>query len=81
MELFTSSFLFLNQEIRLKTPGREDEEEDGTEADSAISNDLDVRAYKTIEALGGPTNIKQVDYCTTRLRMTVGDVDQVDEKC
>ncbi|UPW84904.1 N-acetylglucosamine-specific PTS transporter subunit IIBC [Lysinibacillus sp. Ag94] len=73
-------FYFLIKKLDLKTPGREDEEEDGTEADSALSNDLDVRAYKTIEALGGPTNIKQVDYCTTRLRMTVGNVDQVDEK-
>lgn len=73
-------FYFLIKKLDLKTPGREDEEEDGTEADSAISNDLAVRAYKTIDALGGPTNIKQVDYCTTRLRMTVGDVDQVDEK-
>lgn len=73
-------FYFLIKKLDLKTPGREDEEEDGTEADSALSNDLAVRAYKTIEALGGPTNIKQVDYCTTRLRMTVGDVDQVDEK-
>lgn len=73
-------FYFLIKKLDLKTPGREDEEEDGTEADAALSNDLDVRAYKTIEALGGPTNIKQVDYCTTRLRMTVGDVDQVNEK-
>lgn len=73
-------FYFVIKKLDLKTPGREDEDEDGTKADSAISNDLDVRAYKTIEALGGPNNIMQVDYCTTRLRMTVGDVDQVDEK-
>ncbi|KMY32722.1 PTS N-acetyl glucosamine transporter subunits IIABC [Lysinibacillus xylanilyticus] len=73
-------FYFLIKKLDLKTPGREDEDEDGTDAVSTISNDLDVRAYKTIEALGGQNNIKQVDYCTTRLRMTVGDVDQVDEK-
>ncbi|MFJ8518705.1 N-acetylglucosamine-specific PTS transporter subunit IIBC [Lysinibacillus xylanilyticus] len=73
-------FYFLIKKLNLKTPGREDEDGDGTDADSTISNDLDVRAYKTIEALGGQNNIKQVDYCTTRLRMTVGDVDQVDEK-
>ncbi|MFJ6267774.1 N-acetylglucosamine-specific PTS transporter subunit IIBC [Lysinibacillus xylanilyticus] len=73
-------FYFLIKKLDLKTPGREDEDEDVTDADSTISNDLDVRAYKTIEALGGQNNIKQVDYCTTRLRMTVGDVDQVDEK-
>lgn len=73
-------FYFLIKKLNLKTPGREDEDEDGTDADSTISNDLDVRAYKTIEALGGQNNIKQVDYCTTRLRITVGDVDQVDEK-
>ncbi|MFJ5564287.1 N-acetylglucosamine-specific PTS transporter subunit IIBC [Lysinibacillus xylanilyticus] len=73
-------FYFLIKKLDLKTPGREDEDGDGTDAVSTISNDLDVRAYKTIEALGGLNNIKQVDYCTTRLRMTVGDVDQVDEK-
>ncbi len=73
-------FYFLIIKLDLKTPGREDEDEEGAEADSAVANDLDVRAYKTIEALGGQHNIKQVDYCTTRLRMTVGDADQVDEK-
>jgi len=73
-------FYFLIKKLDLKTPGREDEEEEGAEIDSAIANDLDLRAYKTIEALGGLDNIKQVDYCTTRLRMTVIDAGQVDEK-
>lgn len=73
-------FYFLIKILDLKTPGREDDDEEGTDVDSAVSNDLDVRAYKTIEALGGQENIKQVDYCTTRLRMTVEDADQVDEK-
>lgn len=73
-------FYFLIKKLDLKTPGREDEEEEGAEVDSALANDLDLRAYKTIEALGGQDNIKQVDYCTTRLRMTVIDAGQVDEK-
>ncbi len=73
-------FYFLIKILDLKTPGREDDDEEGTDVDSAVSNDLDLRAYKTIEALGGQENIKQVDYCTTRLRMTVDDADQVDDK-
>lgn len=73
-------FYFLIKILDLKTPGREDDDEVGADVDSAVSNDLDLRAYKTIEALGGQENIKQVDYCTTRLRMTVVDADQVDEK-
>ncbi|MFF2177787.1 N-acetylglucosamine-specific PTS transporter subunit IIBC [Lysinibacillus sp. NPDC058147] len=73
-------FYFLIKILDLKTPGREDDDEEGTDVDAAVSNDLDLRAYKTIEALGGQENIKQVDYCTTRLRMTVDDAEQVDEK-
>ncbi|MGE7688490.1 N-acetylglucosamine-specific PTS transporter subunit IIBC [Lysinibacillus sp. NPDC097214] len=73
-------FYFLIKKLDLKTPGREDDDEEGADVASAVSDDLDVRAFHTIEALGGQENIKQVDYCTTRLRMTVGDANQVDEK-
>ena len=46
---------------------------------NAIADDVDLRAYYTIEALGGKDNIKQVDYCTTRLRLLVQDSASVDE--
>ncbi|WP_155590741.1 N-acetylglucosamine-specific PTS transporter subunit IIBC [Lysinibacillus cavernae] len=73
-------FYFLIKKLDLKTPGREDEDEEEGEANTSISNDVDLRAYYTIEALGGIDNIKQVDYCTTRLRMSVQDANIVDEK-
>lgn len=73
-------FYFLIKKLDLKTPGREDDDEEEGEANASISDDVDLRAYYTIEALGGKENIKQIDYCTTRLRMSVQDANNVDEK-
>lgn len=72
-------FYFLIKKLDLKTPGREDDEDEDGEV-NAIADDMDLRAYYTIEALGGKDNIKQVDYCTTRLRLSVLDSASVDEK-
>lgn len=79
--LYFVIFYFLIRKLDLKTPGREDEEEE--ESDMAgMSGDevLEAKAYHTIEGLGGVNNIQQVDYCTTRLRMTLKDAEKVDEK-
>ena len=73
-------FYFLIKKLDLKTPGREDDDDEDGQTNSAISDDIDLRAYYTIEALGGKDNIQQVDYCTTRLRMSVQDANVVDEK-
>ncbi|MDE4085895.1 N-acetylglucosamine-specific PTS transporter subunit IIBC [Planococcus maritimus] len=72
-------FYFLIIKLDLKTPGREDEDPDAENVSSS-DNELDVRAYHTIEALGGADNIVATEYCTTRLRMTLKDTDLVDEK-
>ncbi|MFJ8262276.1 N-acetylglucosamine-specific PTS transporter subunit IIBC [Rummeliibacillus sp. NPDC094406] len=73
-------FYFLIIKLDLKTPGREDEDEDAQAIEGNEDEVLDAKAYHTIEGLGGIENIQQVDYCTTRLRLTVKDADQVDEK-
>lgn len=73
-------FYFLIVKLDLKTPGREDEDEEGAENAGTGNKAVDARAYHTIEALGGTDNIVAVDYCTTRLRMTVKDSDRVNEK-
>ncbi|EGA88505.1 PTS system N-acetylglucosamine-specific EIICBA component (EIICBA-Nag) (EII-Nag) [Planococcus donghaensis MPA1U2] len=73
-------FYFLIIKLDLKTPGREEEDEDGAENAGTGNNAVDVRAYHTIEGLGGVDNIVAVDYCTTRLRLTVKDSDRVNEK-
>ncbi|KIL49535.1 N-acetylglucosamine-specific PTS transporter subunit IIBC [Jeotgalibacillus soli] len=76
-------FYFLIIKLDLKTPGREDESElaENNVSSSAASGDgYDVRAYHTIEALGGTENIQSIDYCTTRLRLQVQNADLADEK-
>ena len=79
--LYLVIFYFLIIKLDLKTPGREDDEEEG-EAGPVIYGDnvVDAKAYHTIEALGGTANIKNIDYCTTRLRLQVVDADLVNEK-
>jgi len=73
-------FYFLIIKLDLKTPGREEEDEDGAENAGSGNKAVDVRAFHTIEGLGGVDNVVAVDYCTTRLRMTVKDSDRVNEK-
>lgn len=73
-------FYFLIIKLDLKTPGREDEDEEGAENAGSGNGAVDVRAYHMIEGLGGVKNIAAIDYCTTRLRMSVKDAGLVDEK-
>ncbi|MBQ0138763.1 MAG: PTS transporter subunit EIIC [Kurthia sp.] len=75
-------FYFLIKKLDLKTPGREDDEEEEESTTLVGSDDevLDAKAYHTIEGLGGKENIENIDYCTTRLRMTLKDSSVVDEK-
>lgn len=72
-------FYFLIIKLDLKTPGREDEDAENGNADTG-NKGTDIRAYHTINALGGSDNIQTVDYCTTRLRLTVKDAGKVNEK-
>jgi len=79
-------FRFLIVKFNLKTPGREDEaadtQEDGAVDESAEAdkgNETAVMASKIYEGLGGDENVTSVDYCTTRLRLEVKDMDKVDQ--
>ncbi|WP_338838018.1 N-acetylglucosamine-specific PTS transporter subunit IIBC [Kurthia gibsonii] len=78
--LYFVIFYFLIRKLDLKTPGREDEEEEADMVGMSGDEVLEAKAYHTIEGLGGVDNIQQVDYCTTRLRMTLKDSEKVDEK-
>lgn len=78
-------FYFLIKKLNLKTPGREDDEDENGEGEAEVLTGtqdevLDAKAFHTIEGLGGKDNIKAVDYCTTRLRMTLEDSSKLDEK-
>jgi PTS system N-acetylglucosamine-specific IIC component len=71
-------FLLFSAVIRmfnLKTPGREDKAADVVteEANSNTEEGLTQLATSYIAAVGGTDNLKAIDACITRLRLTVGD--------
>ncbi|WP_079479115.1 N-acetylglucosamine-specific PTS transporter subunit IIBC [Halobacillus salinus] len=78
--LYFVIFYFLIVKLNLKTPGREDEDELESDDNTTLDGDYDAQAYHYLKALGGPDNIKSLDYCTTRLRMQMEDRDDIDEK-
>lgn len=74
----------------IKTPGREDDEEvkffskadykQKKEAEGGKgSNPYIQRASDFLDALGGPSNIKDVTNCATRLRLNVNDISLVQD--
>ncbi len=74
-------FYFLIGALNLKTPGREDEDLDAEQRLTLSGNaDYSEAASRIIDGLGGAGNIDSVDYCSTRLRCTVKDYTQVNEK-
>ena len=64
----------------LKTPGREDDDEEA-EKKVVLSNDnfTEVAAI-VLEGVGGKENVVSVDNCITRLRLEIKDYTAVDEK-
>ncbi|WP_238486330.1 glucose-specific PTS transporter subunit IIBC [Motilimonas eburnea] len=57
----------------LKTPGREEAEAE--QAAVVVGSEL---ATNLVSAMGGKGNIKNIDACITRLRVSVADIDKVD---
>ncbi|MCQ0588058.1 PTS N-acetyl glucosamine transporter subunit IIABC [Klebsiella pneumoniae] len=77
-------FLLFSAVIRmfnLKTPGREDKAADVVteEANSNTEEGLTQLATSYITAVGGTDNLKAIDACITRLRLTVGDSAKVND--
>lgn len=62
----------------LKTPGREDTDEEIIEEKNTKVSHSQL-ASSLIPLLGGAENIEEVDYCTTRLRLRVKESANVDE--
>ncbi|WP_434355398.1 PTS glucose transporter subunit IIBC [Parasalinivibrio latis] len=67
-------FRIVIKAMDLKTPGREDEEEN-----TAVAGDSSEMAKNLVEAFGGKDNITGLDACITRLRVSVASVDKVDQ--
>ena len=72
--IYYAAFRFCIQRFDLKTPGREAEA--GVVAPAAVTGD---RAQGFVAALGGAGNVRTVDACTTRLRLSLADAAKADE--
>lgn len=66
-------FYFLIKKFDLKTPGRDDSEEE------MVTVPVTEKAYEVLKALGNTANIKAIDACITRLRLEVYDTKKVDK--
>ena len=79
--VFYLVFRFAITKFDLKTPGREDEDEEAAEANITLANnDYTAIAKGVLAAVGGKVNVANVDYCATRLRFEIKDHTAVDEK-
>lgn len=72
---YFASFYFTIGWFDLKTPGREEETSDAGEA--ALTFDRAGKAAAILNALGGSQNIRHIDACITRLRLSVKEASEV----
>lgn len=77
--VYYAVFRFVITKFNLKTPGREDDEEEELKA-SLANDDYTAIAAIILEGLGGKENIVNVDNCITRLRLEIRDYTKVNEK-
>ncbi|TEW56123.1 PTS glucose transporter subunit IIBC [Psychromonas sp. RZ22] len=74
--VYYTLFRVVIQALDLKTPGRE---EDDSEQQKEIALSNRETSSALIVAFGGKSNIKNLDACITRLRVTVNNIELVDQ--
>ncbi|KXG78432.1 PTS system glucoside-specific EIICBA component [Fervidicola ferrireducens] len=74
--VYYAIFRYIIRKYDLPTPGRIEGEATETKTTAKVSE----RAERILEGLGGRANIKSLDACITRLRLTVEDEKAVDEE-
>lgn len=74
--IYYALFRFVIRRFKLKTPGREEEEEG---VSVPVTSNTGERGSAFLAALGGAANLNSVDACTTRLRLIVNDQQAVNE--
>ncbi|RFB10267.1 PTS glucose transporter subunit IIBC [Bacillus sp. HNG] len=78
--LYYVIFRFLITKFNIKTPGREDDVEEGQAIQADGKTRFAAMAAQIYEGLGGDENVTSVDNCVTRLRLEVKDMDKVDQQ-
>jgi glucose PTS system EIICBA or EIICB component len=76
--IYYFGFRFAIRKFDLKTPGRDLEEDDDSQAPTGKAGSGDLAA-NILDAMGGKENIAHLDACITRLRVSVNDVKNVDK--
>ncbi len=71
--VYYSLFRTLILKLDLKTPGREDETVEAAPAQAETGSDF---TKALVLAFGGRSNIKELDACITRLRITVKEIEK-----
>lgn len=81
--LYYGLFRFLIVKFNLKTPGREDDDDEIAEKESKLTlknGNFEEVAKAIYDALGGKENVVNIDNCVTRLRLDVKDSSAINEK-
>ena len=78
--VFYVVFRFAITKWDLKTPGREDDDEEAEKSAVLANNDYTQVASLILEGVGGKANVASIDNCITRLRLEIRDYTAVDEK-
>ena len=78
--VFYLVFRFAITAFDLKTPGRDDDDDELDAKAVLDTSDFDGVAAIILEGLGGKENVVSLDNCITRLRLEVKDHTQVNEK-
>ena len=75
--IYYVGFRFMIRKFDLKTPGREDENEESASLSNLEEGHL---ANEILIALGNKENLKSLDACITRLRVQVKNINNVDKE-
>lgn len=78
--VFYLVFDFAIKKWDLKTPGREEDDEEEESKIELANDDFTAMAKIILEGLGGKDNLASLDYCITRVRTEVKDPLLVNEK-
>ena len=78
--VFYVVFRFAIVKFDLKTPGREDDDDEAEKSAVLANDDFTAVAKIVLEGVGGKENVESIDNCITRLRLVIKDYTKVDEK-
>lgn len=73
-------FRFAITKFNLKTPGREDDDDEDEMNVTLANNDYTQIAATILKGVGGKENVVSIDNCVTRLRLEIKDQSVVNEK-